>query len=272
MAGWWADSSPAGAMAAPGRSGCRCGAWSRCWVSRRQRLTAVVAAPCRPCWWWWSRWCGRSLRHGTPPRQASGGVPKQRGDSYVRVREAQMPGCRLPWMWPPVRSRNCSALLQNLTAAGQLAGLVSGSALGPGRTGQRLGLMTQIRHRFRAHGRAAGPAQASGSDTPRGWPATSYPPLTGSSSTSMTWTDARPAGWWTCSRLIHLLLAVELFVVVVAVDPRWLLQASAQPLRAMLVSPSPRRLHRSRPVADDAGRRCGVHRPSSTWRKSSRSY
>ena len=88
--------------------------------------------------------------------------------------------------------------LQNLTAAGQLAGLVAEQAQA-GSYRSRLGLMTQIRTDFERMAQLLGQASHE-PEKPTMRPATSCPRSTGSSSTSMTWTGARPAGWWTCSR------------------------------------------------------------------------
>src|SRR4051812_23066865 len=60
------------------------------------------------------------------------------------------------------------------------------------------------------------------------------PRSTGSSSTSTTSTAAPPHRVVEILEAIHLLLAVELFVVVVAVDPRWLLRAIAVHYQDML--------------------------------------
>ncbi len=115
--------------------------------------------------------------------------------------------------------------LGNVTAAGQLAGLVQDRA-GTGNYRQRLGLMTQIRqdfeHMARLLAEASSPggrtADAAGDELPR-------------IDRIVIYIDdldrCPPHRVVEVLEAIHLLLAVRLFVVVVAVDPRWLLRSLA---------------------------------------------
>lgn len=138
--------------------------------------------------------------------------------------------------------------LQNLTTAGQLAGFVADRA-GAGTYRTRLGVMTQIREDFQHMAQLLVPDPNMPPRQPRGADATraGAPGLKegGSDATDVdAANDTLPA----IDRIvlyiddldrcpprrvvemleaIHLLLAVRLFVVAVAVDPRWLLRAIA---------------------------------------------
>jgi hypothetical protein len=115
--------------------------------------------------------------------------------------------------------------LQNFTAAGQLAGLVEERA-GTGSYRERLGLMTQIRQDFErmaelllddSSGQPEIPVMdAAGDELP-------------SIDRIVIYIDdldrCPPQRVVEVLEAIHLLLAVRLFVVVVAVDPRWLLRS-----------------------------------------------
>ncbi|MFL6076957.1 MAG: P-loop NTPase fold protein [Mycobacteriales bacterium] len=111
--------------------------------------------------------------------------------------------------------------LQDLTAAGQLAGLVAEQA-GRGDYRSRLGLMTQIRADFE---RMAALLAAAGTEHDTDDVGDTLPAI----DRIVIYVDdldrCPPARVVDMLEAIHLLLAVELFVVVVAVDPRWLLQA-----------------------------------------------
>ena len=152
--------------------------------------------------------------------------------------------------------------MQDLTAAGQLAGLVAERAKAGSYRGQ-LGVMTQIREDFeRMAGlltRAAEPGlgpddrDAVGDELPR-------------IDRIILYVDdldrCPPRRVVEMLEAIHLLLAVPLFVTVVAVDPRWLLQAIAAQYPVTAVNAGP-----ADPEAEELWRST---RPS-TWRRSSRS-
>jgi KAP family P-loop domain len=115
------------------------------------------------------------------------------------------------------------ARLQNLTAAGQLAGLVE-DRVGAGSYRQRLGLMTQIRQDFEKMAQlmsAAAAHEAPGRDAA----GDELPSI----DRIVIYVDdldrCPPDRVVEVLEAIHLLLAVHLFVVVVAVDPRWLLRS-----------------------------------------------
>jgi KAP family P-loop domain/WD domain, G-beta repeat len=131
--------------------------------------------------------------------------------------------------------------LQNLTAAGQLAGFIS-DRVAEGGYRQTLGVMTQIREDFermsklltrdrteQASGQLAGLDQpdAGGDKVPR-------------IDRIVLYIDdldrCPPHRVVQVLEAVHLLLAVPLFVVVVAVDPRWLLRAVALHYREVLNS------------------------------------
>jgi hypothetical protein len=125
--------------------------------------------------------------------------------------------------------------LQNLTAAGQLAGLAAEQAQA-GSYRSRLGLMTQIRADFERMAQLL--ATASGEQ------------LTDEADDRLPAIDrivvyiddldrCPPSRVVDMLEAIHLLLAVDLFVVVVAVDPRWLLQALHSHYRDQLTAPTP---------------------------------
>ena len=129
--------------------------------------------------------------------------------------------------------------MQDLTAAGQLAGLVAERAKAGSYRGQ-LGVMTQIREDFeRMAGlltRAAEPGlgpddrDAVGDELPR-------------IDRIILYVDdldrCPPRRVVEMLEAIHLLLAVPLFVTVVAVDPRWLLQAIAAQYPVTAVNAGP---------------------------------
>ncbi|MGW3447392.1 P-loop NTPase fold protein [Streptomyces sp. NPDC001076] len=136
--------------------------------------------------------------------------------------------------------------LQNLTAAGQLAGLI-GERAATGDYRSQLGLMTQIREDFQRM--AALLAQASrqrATETPAGDDGTA--PRRDEAKDELPQIDriivyiddldrCPPARVMEMLEAIHLLLAVELFVVVVAIDPRWLLRSIAAHYRDVLHLP-----------------------------------
>ena len=93
---------------------------------------------------------------------------------------------------------------------------------------------------------------------------------TGSSSTSTILTGAPPRRVVEMLEAIHLLLAVPLFVVVVAVDPRWLLRAIAA-LTATFPGPLDGRVGSEQWVGSTPmTRNCGTRLLPSTWKRSSR--
>ncbi|MCP2314149.1 P-loop NTPase fold protein [Kitasatospora paracochleata] len=140
--------------------------------------------------------------------------------------------------------------MQNLTAAGQLAGMVSERAAAADYRSQ-LGVMTQIREDFQRMAtllaQASRPPESDASPPERG-------PAPGAARTEDVAGDNLPR----IDRIvlyiddldrcppdrvvemleaIHLLLAVDLFVVVVAIDPRWLLGSIAAHYRDVLDRP-----------------------------------
>ena len=124
--------------------------------------------------------------------------------------------------------------LQNLTAGGQLAGLVAEQAQA-GSYRSRLGLMTQIRTDFERMAQLL--AQAS--REPATDEAGDQLPAIDRIVVYIDDLDRCPPGRVVdMLEAIHLLLAVELFVVVVAVDPRWLLQALHSHYRDQLSGPA----------------------------------
>jgi hypothetical protein len=134
--------------------------------------------------------------------------------------------------------------LQNLTAAGQLAGLVAEQAQ-TGSYRSRLGLMTQIRTDFERMAELL--AQASQELEPDTDEAGDQLPAIDRIVVYIDDLDRCPPDRVVdMLEAIHLLLAVELFVVVVAVDPRWLLQALHSHYRDQLSGPAD-----GRTAADD---------------------
>ena len=134
--------------------------------------------------------------------------------------------------------------LQNLTAAGQLAGLVAEQAQ-TGSYRSRLGLMTQIRTDFERMAQLL--AQASQEPEPDTDEAGDQLPAIDRIVVYIDDLDRCPPDRVVdMLEAIHLLLAVELFVVVVAVDPRWLLQALHSHYREQLTGPAD-----GRTAADD---------------------
>ncbi|GAB89936.1 P-loop NTPase fold protein [Gordonia rhizosphera] len=133
--------------------------------------------------------------------------------------------------------------LRDLTAAGRLAGLVSERAGGGGYR-QSLGVMTQIRDDFESmsrllrEGRDENPeylAQVAALYDERD-------PLPQIDRIVLYIDDldrCPPTLVVEVLEAIHLLLAVELFVVVVAVDPRWLMRAISVHYRELLQLSSP---------------------------------
>jgi len=127
--------------------------------------------------------------------------------------------------------------MQNLTAAGQLAGLVAEQA-GTATYRSRLGLMTQIRTDFEHMARLL--AQASRKPAKYTDEAGDQLPAIDRIVIYIDDLDRCPPGRVVdMLEAIHLLLALEVFVVVVAVDPRWLLQALHSHYRDQLTAPTP---------------------------------
>lgn len=119
---------------------------------------------------------------------------------------------------------------RDLTAAGQLAGLVTDRVAGTDYRG-RLGVMTRIREDFEQMATLL--AEADGDDEA----GDTLPRI----DRIIIYVDdldrCPPRRVVEMLEAIHLLLAVELFVVVVAVDPRWLLRAVASHYRELLDAP-----------------------------------
>lgn len=115
---------------------------------------------------------------------------------------------------------------QQLTAAGQLAALVT-DRVADGRYRRSLGLMTQIREDFARMSRLLVQDSAEEPAGNQDWAGDTLPKI----DRIVLYIDdldrCPPKRVVEMLEAIHLLLAVPLFVVVVAVDPRWLLQAIA---------------------------------------------
>jgi hypothetical protein len=115
--------------------------------------------------------------------------------------------------------------LQNLTSAGQLAGVVqerSGSAT----YRERLGLMTEIRQDFERMAELLRPPEPGGPEVPLRDAAGDELPAIDRVVIYIDDLDRCPPDRVIdVLEAVHLLLAVRLFVVVVAVDPRWLLRS-----------------------------------------------
>ncbi|MGD0244566.1 MAG: P-loop NTPase fold protein [Streptosporangiaceae bacterium] len=125
--------------------------------------------------------------------------------------------------------------VQNLTAAGQLAGLTADRAASQDYR-SRFGVMTQIREDFSRM--AALLAEAGGADAPDADAAGDALPRIDRIVLYIDDLDrCPPRRVVEMLEAIHLLLAVPLFVVVVAVDPRWLLRAIAAHYRDLLQTP-----------------------------------
>ncbi|MEE4543971.1 P-loop NTPase fold protein [Streptomyces sp. V4-01] len=140
--------------------------------------------------------------------------------------------------------------MQNLTAAGQLAGLISERAAA-GDYRSQLGVMTQIREDFQRMAallaRAADPgADPRTAEGPAGQRARDGQGERGDEAGDRLPSVDRivlyiddldrcpPARVVEMLEAVHLLLAVPLFVVVVAIDPRWLLRSVALHYRDIL--------------------------------------
>ncbi|HEU5161173.1 MAG TPA: P-loop NTPase fold protein [Streptosporangiaceae bacterium] len=136
--------------------------------------------------------------------------------------------------------------LRNLTAADELAGLISDHADAGGYHTQ-LGGMTQIREDFQHMATLLANAAASAAPTAPAEPtepadegADDRPPGIDRIILYVDDLDRCPPDRVVAMlEAIHLLLAVELFVVVVAVDPRWLLRAIASHYREVLDATAP---------------------------------
>ncbi|GAA1249439.1 hypothetical protein GCM10009665_45270 [Kitasatospora nipponensis] len=133
--------------------------------------------------------------------------------------------------------------VQDLTAAGQLAGLVSERAAA-GDYRAHLGLMTQIREDFQRMAVLLAEARSTAEETAED--------VTGVEDDAgdrlpeidriVVYIDdldrCPPARVVEMLEAVHLLLAVDLFVVVVAIDPRWLLRSIAAHYRDILHNPA----------------------------------
>jgi WD40 repeat protein len=116
------------------------------------------------------------------------------------------------------------ARLQNLTSAGQLAGVVQERA-GAASYRERLGLMTQIRQDFERMAELLRPDETP-ADVPVEDAAGDELPAIDRIVVYIDDLDRCPPDRVVeVLEAVHLLLAVRLFVVVVAVDPRWLLRS-----------------------------------------------
>ncbi|TDU82427.1 KAP-like P-loop domain-containing protein [Kribbella voronezhensis] len=121
--------------------------------------------------------------------------------------------------------------VQNLTSAGQLAGVVQERA-GAASYRERLGLMTQIRQDFERMAELLRPDDPAQNDVPVVDAAGDELPAIDRIVIYIDDLDRCPPDRVIdVLEAVHLLLAVRLFVVVVAVDPRWLLRSLASHYR-----------------------------------------
>ncbi|WP_112237104.1 P-loop NTPase fold protein [Kribbella monticola] len=121
--------------------------------------------------------------------------------------------------------------VQNLTSAGQLAGVVQERA-GAASYRERLGLMTQIRQDFERMAELLRPDEAASNDVPVVDAAGDELPAIDRIVIYIDDLDRCPPDRVIdVLEAVHLLLAVRLFVIVVAVDPRWLLRSLASHYR-----------------------------------------
>ncbi|MFD4601860.1 P-loop NTPase fold protein [Streptomyces sp. NPDC058464] len=216
-------------------------------------LVASVVLPFGIAWVWphASRWLALSgvVFLAQVVRSAVSRVKpawKSLAEARKRVRRA-VEGLRTPLQTAvDVATAEVAALeleVQNLTAAGQLAGLVGERAAAGGYRSQ-LGLMTQIREDFQRMAVLLAQA-AHDRDTPSPGPGDTTAPLRDEASDELPQIDriivyiddldrCPPARVMEMLEAIHLLLAVDLFVVVVAIDPRWLLRSVAAHYRDVL--------------------------------------
>ncbi|MEV6414548.1 P-loop NTPase fold protein [Kribbella sp. NPDC051718] len=126
--------------------------------------------------------------------------------------------------------------LQNLTSAGQLAGVVQERA-GAASYRERLGLMTQIRQDFERMAELLRPDEAVRSDVPVEDAAGDELPAIDRIVIYIDDLDRCPPDRVVdVLEAVHLLLAVRLFVVVVAVDPRWLLRSLTSHYRELFAA------------------------------------
>ena len=192
-------------------------------------------------------------------RHARAEITKRAGAAWktaVRMAEAQRQRLQTA---ADVAAAEVAALereVQNLTAAGQLAGMVADRAAA-GDYRSRLGVMTQIREDFTRMAALladaadstspASPAGGEGGDRFKPTETTGAAATTDAAGDTLPSIDriiiyiddldrCPPARVVEMLEAIHLLLAVPLFVVVVAVDPRWLLRAIATHYRELLES------------------------------------
>ncbi|MFI5713177.1 P-loop NTPase fold protein [Kribbella sp. NPDC051620] len=126
--------------------------------------------------------------------------------------------------------------LQNLTSAGQLAGVVQ-ERVGAASYRERLGLMTQIRQDFERMAELLRPDEAMRSDVPVEDAAGDELPAIDRIVIYIDDLDRCPPDRVVdVLEAVHLLLAVRLFVVVVAVDPRWLLRSLTSHYRELFAA------------------------------------
>ncbi|MDX3539703.1 P-loop NTPase fold protein [Streptomyces sp. MB09-01] len=126
--------------------------------------------------------------------------------------------------------------VQNVTAAGLLAGLVADRAV-TGDYRSQLGVMTQIREDFQHMAELLAHAADDSPDTPGADTDEAGDELPRIDRIILYIDDldrCPPQRVVEMLEAVHLLLAVDLFVVVVAVDPRWLLRAVSAHYRDLL--------------------------------------
>ena len=180
----------------------------------------------------WSVWAAVAAAVGTAIEigRRIAAMAKYLGSAWeetVRIAEGKLEGMQTAADMAAAEVAALEGEMQDLTAAGQLAGLVAERAKAGSYRGQ-LGVMTQIREDFERMAslltRAAEPGpgpddtDAVGDELPR-------------IDRIILYVDdldrCPPRRVVEMLEAIHLLLAAPLFVTVVAVDPRWLLQAIA---------------------------------------------
>lgn len=185
------------------------------WVAGLPAYVLVVLAAWR---WLWAR--GQQAR--TAARQFAE-EQRSRLENAVDVAAAE------------VAELECQ--VHNLTAAGQLAGLVAERAADQDYRG-RLGMMTRIRQDFHTMASLLNPAAHPAAGTPTSRHTDEAGDELPRIDRIILYIDdldrCPPQRVVEMLEAIHLLLAVELFVVVVAVDPRWLLRAVAAHYRDLL--------------------------------------
>ena len=182
------------------------------------------------------------LAVGEAGRRIRGAVTKYAGPAWhaaVRLGEAQVQGLRTA---ADVADAEVSALeneIRDITAAGQLAGLVADRASAGSYRGQ-LGVMTQIRQDFARMAALLAQADDPASSSPGTDAVGDELPRIDRIILYIDDLDRCPPHRVVeMLEAIQLLLAIPLFVTVVAVDPRWLLRAITLHYHDILLSSAP---------------------------------